>query len=288
MLRVHQWLKNLLLFVPLFAAHLWASMETWVVLLAAFFSFSLCASLVYVVNDLLDLEYDRQHPQKCKRAFASGLLPTKAGLALVPFLLFAAMWMAYCVGTVFLFWLFVYCLLACIYSWRFKQAVLIDCLVLAMLYTLRIIAGAAAVGISLSFWLLAFSVFFFLSLAFVKRYSELESLLSEGKEEVLGRSYNTKDIPLIQIFGITSGYTAVLILALYLNSDAVLKLYRRPEMVWAAVPLCLFWVSWIWMQAHRGQIQEDPFMFAIQDKTSLLVGFLFVCVLIIGTVGWPW
>jgi 4-hydroxybenzoate polyprenyltransferase len=198
------------------------------------------------------------------------------------------MLLAYCVGTHFLFWLLLYCVLACTYSWRLKQVVLIDCLVLAMLYTLRIVAGASAAGISLSFWLLAFSVFFFLSLAFVKRYSELEGLLSHGEEQILGRGYNTQDIPLIQIFGITSGYTAVLILALYLNSETVLKLYRMPEMVWAAVPLCLFWVSWIWMQAHRGQMQDDPFMFAIQDRTSLLVGFLFVAALMMGTVGWPW
>jgi 4-hydroxybenzoate polyprenyltransferase len=140
----------------------------------------------------------------------------------------------------------------------------------------------------LSFWLLAFSVFLFLSLAFVKRYAELEVQLLNGKQKAHGRGYYTSDAPLVQTMGITSGYAAVLVLALYLNSDAVSKLYRTPEFVWGTVPIMLFWVSWMWMQAHRGKMHDDPLVFAVKDKASLLSGMAFAGVLAIGTLGLLW
>lgn len=287
-LRVHQWLKNLLLFVPLFAAHQLTSLDTWLALTLAFFSFSLCASSVYIVNDLLDLESDRQHPRKCNRPFASGLVPAWMGVVLAPLLLLCSLVLAQYVGGTFLPWLIFYFVLTCAYSWGLKRLILVDCLTLAMLYTLRIVAGAAAAGMVLSFWLLAFSVFLFLSLAFVKRYAELQVQILNAKEKVHGRGYYTSDAPLVQMLGITSGYTAVLVLALYLNSDAVVLLYRTPELVWGAVPVMLFWVSWIWMRAHRGEMHDDPLIFAVKDKASLLAGAAFAAVLAIGTVGWPW
>jgi 4-hydroxybenzoate polyprenyltransferase len=165
---------------------------------------------------------------------------------------------------------------------------LIDCLTLALLYTLRIIAGAAAVGHPLSFWLLAFSVFLFLSLAFVKRYAELEVQLLSSKEKIHGRGYHTGDAPLIQTMGIVAGYSSVLVLALYLNSDAVLKLYAAPELIWGAVPVMLFWVSWMWMQAHRGKMHDDPLVFAVKDRASLIAGASFAAILVAGTVGVSW
>jgi 4-hydroxybenzoate polyprenyltransferase/phosphoserine phosphatase len=287
-LRLHQWLKNLLLFVPIFAAHQFTNLDTWLELILAFFSFSLCASSVYIANDLLDLESDRQHPRKCKRPFASGLVPAWMGAALAPILLFASLALARHVGGDFFHWLLFYFALTCAYSWLLKRLMLLDCLTLAMLYTLRIVAGAAAAGLSLSFWLLAFSVFLFLSLAFVKRYAELEVQLLHGKQKAHGRGYYTSDAPLLQTMGITSGYAAVLVLALYLNSDAILKLYRTPEFVWGAVPIMLFWVSWMWMQAHRGKMHDDPLVFAVKDKASLLSGIAFAAVMAIGTLGWPW
>jgi 4-hydroxybenzoate polyprenyltransferase len=192
------------------------------------------------------------------------------------------------VGGTFLPWLIFYFVLTCAYSWGLKRLVLVDCLTLAMLYTLRIVAGAAAANMSLSFWLLAFSVFLFLSLAFVKRYAELQVQVLHKKHKVHGRGYYTADAPLIQILGITSGYAAVLVLALYLNSDAVVKLYRTPECVWGTVPVMLFWVSWMWLQAHRGEMHDDPLVYAIKDKASLLAGVVFAVVLVIGAVGWPW
>jgi 4-hydroxybenzoate polyprenyltransferase len=287
-LRVHQWMKNLLLFVPLFAAHQITNPDTWLALILAFFSFSLCASSVYIANDLLDLESDRQHPRKCKRPFASGLVPAWMGVVLAPLLLLASLALAQHAGGNFLPWLLFYFVVTCAYSWGLKRIILVDCLILAMLYTLRIVAGAAAAGMGLSFWLLAFSVFLFLSLAFVKRYAELEVQLLNGKQKTHGRGYYTSDAPLVQTLGIASGYAAVLVLALYLNSDAVVKLYRTPEFVWGAVPVMLFWVSWMWMQAHRGEMHDDPLVFAVKDKASLLAGVAFAAVLAIGTVGCPW
>ncbi len=287
-LRVHQWLKNALLFIPIFAAHQLTNPETWMTLFFAFCSFSLCASSVYICNDLMDLENDRQHPRKHKRPFASGIVPIWVGMVLAPLLLLTSLGLATLVNSLFITCLAFYFILTCAYSWGLKRLILVDCLTLAILYTVRIIAGAAAANMSLSFWLLAFSGFFFLSLAFVKRYAELELQLHSGKQKVHGRGYYTSDASLIQTLGITSGYAAVLLLALYLNSDAVLKLYKTVEFIWVAVPILLFWVSWMWMQAHRGNMHDDPLVFAVKDRGSLLAGILFSAVLVIGTIGWPW
>jgi len=287
-LRVHQWMKNLLLFVPLLAAHQITSTDAWLALILAFFSFSLCASSVYIVNDLLDLESDRQHPRKCTRPFASGQVPVWNGVLLAPLLLLGSLALAQHVGGSFLPWLLFYFVLTCLYSWGLKRLMLLDCLTLAMLYTLRIISGAAAMNMGLSFWFLGFSVFLFLSLAFVKRYAELEIQLLNGKQKTHGRGYYTSDAPLLQTMGITSGYAAVLVLAFYINSDAVIKLYQAPEIIWASVPVMLFWVSWMWMKAHRGEMHDDPLVFAVKDKASLLAGLAFAAVLVVGAVGWSW
>ena len=287
-LRIHQWLKNLLLFVPLFAAHDLGNESAWVSLTLAFVAFSFCASSVYIANDLLDLESDRLHPRKRNRPFASGLVPAWIGVVVSPLLLIASLGVAALVGQLFMSWLVFYFAVTCIYSWSLKRLMLIDCLTLALLYTLRIIAGAAAIGHNLSFWLLAFSVFLFLSLAFVKRYAELEVQLLGGKRKIHGRGYHTADAPLIQTMGIVAGYSSVLVLALYLNSDAVLKLYAAPELVWGAVPIMLFWVSWMWMQAHRGKMHDDPLVFAVKDRASLGAGVAFAAILAAGTVGGTW
>jgi 4-hydroxybenzoate polyprenyltransferase len=287
-LRLHQWLKNLLLGVPVVAAHQVADLQIWLALMLAFASFSFCASAVYIVNDLLDLESDRQHPRKGDRPFASGLVPVWTGFLLAPLLLVASVVIARHVGTPFLIWLLVYIAVTGAYSFGLKRLLLIDCLTLAMLYTLRIIAGGAVAHIELSFWLLAFSCFLFLSLAFAKRYAELQLLSHNGKMQASGRAYYVSDAPLIQMLGITSGYAAVLVMALYLNSNTVLYLYRNPEVLWAAIPVTVFWVSWIWMQAHRGLLNEDAVVFALTDRVSLLAGLALACVLMAGAVSWPW
>ena len=254
----------------------------------AFFSFSLCASSVYITNDLLDLKSDRQHPRKQNRPFALGLVPIWLGVLLIPLLLLSSLVLAIHVDGNFLSWLLFYFVLACAYSWTLKRLILVDCLTLAVLHTLRLVAGAAAAHLQLSFWLLTFSIFLFLSLAFVKRYTELQIPLQHEKEKIHGRGYYASDAPLILIQGIASGYAAVLVLALYLNSATVLQLYRFPEAIWGAVPVMLFWVSWVWMQAHRGNMHDDPLIFAVKNKASLMAGFVFVIILLLGAVGLPW
>ena len=287
-LRLHQWMKNLLLFVAPLAAHQIPDADMGTAMLLAFLSFSLCASAVYVANDLFDLDSDRHHPRKRFRPFASGTVPVAKGVILVPLLVLNAFLFALPVGPLFTSWLLFYFLLTCAYSWGLKRLVLIDCLVLAVLYTVRIIAGAGAAGIPLSFWLLAFAAFLFLSLAFVKRYAELVVQADAGKEKAHGRGYLISDAPLVQSLGITSGYASVIVLALYLNSDAVVKLYLVPAIMWCAVPVMLFWVSWIWMKAHRGQMHDDPLLFALRDRASLLSGLAFALVLAAASKGWAW
>jgi 4-hydroxybenzoate polyprenyltransferase len=238
-----------------------------------------------VVNDLLDLDSDRRHPRKRTRPFASGSVPIGIGVALAPVLLLASFALAFHVGSVFVGWLFAYFVVTCLYSFSLKKLILVDCFTLALLYTLRILAGAATVGHVLSFWLLAFSVFLFLSLAFVKRYAELEVQRLNGSDKAHGRGYHTDDALLLQNIGISAGQASVLVLALYLNSDAVTKLYQSPELIWCAVPVMLFWIHWMWMQAHRGNMHDDPLVFAVKDRVSLLAGLLTGVILVAGAIG---
>lgn len=286
-LRLHQWLKNLLLFVPLAAAHQLADLSLLRLMLLAFIAFGLCASAVYLANDLLDLESDRRHPRKRFRPFASGSLPIQAGAVLIPLLLAASFYISTYVGEVFTVLLLIYFLLTCSYSLWLKRFALVDCLLLAGLYTLRVIAGAAAVSVTLSFWLLTFSVFIFLSLAFVKRYAELCTQMEVGSSRAHGRGYAVSDAPLIQALGIGSGYAAVLVLALYLQGETVTVLYAFPAAIWLAIPLMLFWISWVWLKAHRGQMNDDPMIFAAKDPASLFVAILLAASFILAITGLP-
>lgn len=288
MFRFHQWLKNALLFVPMLAAHQLTDYGTWVSLCIAFVSFSLCASAVYIGNDLLDLTSDRLHPRKSNRPFASGDIPISVGVALIPILLVISGLLASYLNPDFILWLALYFILTCAYSLYIKKIVLIDCMTLAVLYTIRIIAGAAAAVMSLSLWLLAFSIFIFFSLAFVKRYAELNAHVLKEQDLVHGRGYYTSDASLIQTLGIASGHSALVILALYLNSEVVLSLYKNPKVIWAAIPIMLFWISWVWIKAHRNEMNDDPLVFAVKDKTSLFTGLMLALVLYVGAVGLPW
>ena len=286
--RVHQWMKNLLLFITPLAAHIVPDADMAGTLMLAFFAFCFCASAVYIANDLFDLDSDRYHPRKKFRPFASGRVSVHLGVLLAPLLILVAAVLALQAGALFAAWLAFYFVLTCAYSWGLKRLIIVDCLVLAMLYSVRIIAGAAAAGIPLSFWLLAFSVFLFLSLAFVKRYAELIVQAQMGREKAHGRGYLTTDAPLVQSLGLAAGYSSVLVLAFYLNSEAVVKLYSSPEFMWTSVPVMLFWISWVWMKAHRGQMHDDPLIFALRDRASLIAGLAFTAVLAIGSRGWQW
>lgn len=283
--RLHQWLKNILLFVPLAAAHQIDSLQSWQTLGFAFFAFSFCASGVYIVNDLLDLESDRLHARKCHRPFASAVISIPSGFLLASCLFILSLFIGLAVGEGFFAWLVAYLLLTFAYSMALKRLILVDCLVLASLYTLRIVAGAAAVSIVLSFWLLTFSVFIFLSLAFVKRFAELKVQETLGNDYAHGRGYKVTDATLIQVMGVSVGYLAVLVLALYIQSETVALLYQKPEALWLAVPLILFWISWVWFKANRGEMHDDPIVFAMQDKTSFLVGLLVLFFFSFATVG---
>lgn len=274
-IRVHQWIKNLLVFVPLFTSHQVGSPMLWVDTVIAFVAFSLCASSVYLVNDLLDLEADRLHPKKRNRPFASGALPVSYGLIAVPLLLAGGFGFALLLlPPAFSVALACYYALTVAYSFYLKQIVLLDVVVLATLYTLRILAGAAAVAVPLSQWLLAFSLFLFLSLALVKRFSELQTLRRSNSTAAKGRGYFAGDLEQLASLGAASGYLSVLVLALYINSREVTSLYSHPALLWLICPFLLYWVSRVWLLAHRGQMHHDPIVFALRDKISYLTGLV--------------
>jgi 4-hydroxybenzoate polyprenyltransferase len=279
--RLHQWIKNSLLFVPAIAAHQFGIVGEAQLLVFSFLAFSLCASAVYILNDLLDLESDRQHPRKCKRPFASGAVPIWHGLFLSSILIFGSIYLSKFVLPAFFPWLIIYFFITCLYSIWLKRIVLIDCLVLAILYTLRIVAGGAAIGVMISFWLLAFSVFLFFSLAFIKRFAELISQHVGEESQVQGRGYLKSDTSVIKTLGISSGLISVLILSLYLNSPDVLILYKKPEIIWAAIPLMLLWISWLWLKAGREEMHDDPIIFAIKDRVSILIGLSLAIVFLV-------
>ena len=273
-LRPHQWAKNVLVLVPLFAAHRTGDLEALAYALAGLVAFCLCASSVYVLNDLLDLEADRAHARKSKRPFAAGDLSIATGLALAPMLLGAAALIAAFLPEKFQVWLAAYYVLTAAYSFGLKRLLLVDAVALAGLYTLRIIAGAGAATVALSFWLLLFSVFLFLSLAFVKRYAELDALRRQQRLQAIGRGYHVEDLAVLQSFGTASGYMSVLVLALYINSADILPLYHRPKIIWTLCVVMLFWISRVWMTAHRGKMHDDPVVYALRDRVSLLLGLV--------------
>jgi 4-hydroxybenzoate polyprenyltransferase/phosphoserine phosphatase len=271
-LRLHQWAKNFLIFLPLLAAHVALQPARLLPALLAFLCFSLCASSVYLLNDLLDLQDDRQHQSKRLRPCASGQLPLAAGVLGAPLLLAAAAllaaWLPWQFGAV----LAGYYALTLAYSLSFKRVMALDIITLAMLYTLRLVAGAKAVQVALTFWMLAFSMALFLSLALVKRYAELrEARQRASLAPVPGRGYGPDDLEMIASLGAAAGYMAVLVLGLYTQDHATVALYRQPQLIWLACPLLLFWVTRTWLLTHRGQMHDDPVVFAIKDKTSLLV-----------------
>jgi len=277
-MRPHQWIKNLLVFVPLAAAHELGNLVLLGQAVLAFVAFGLCASSVYMLNDLLDLPADRAHARKRHRPFASGAASVKVGVVFIPLLLAAAAGIAAVLPVAFLSMIAVYYISTLGYSLWLKGKLMVDVLVLAGLYTLRIIAGAAAVAIAPSFWLLAFSMFLFLSLAMVKRYSELLDLMGAGKNAAKGRGYEVTDIATVQSLGAAAGYCAVLVLALYINSNDVRVNYAHPDRIWLLCPLLLYWISRMWQRAGRGEMHDDPIVFALKDRISRWVGVAVVVV----------
>jgi len=282
-LRVHQWLKNLLVLLPMMAAHRFDDPALLGRTLLGFMAFCLCASGVYLLNDLLDLAADRHHARKRHRPFAAGSLSLVHGAAVSLLLTLAAFALALGLSPLFAGVLGVYYALTLAYSFRLKRRVMVDVIVLAGLYTLRIIGGGVLLATALSFWLLAFSMFLFLSLAMLKRYTELLRLVDDGKSRSKGRGYEVEDLHLMQSLGGASGYNAVLVLALYINSSASEQLYGRPQLLWLLCPLLLYWISRAWMIAHRGLMRDDPVIFAATDRASQLV-VLLCAVIAVGAI----
>lgn len=273
-LRLHQWLKNTLIFLPLLLAHKVSDLAALQQSALAFLAFGLCASSVYLLNDLLDLADDRRHPEKRQRPFAAGLMPVSHGLVLGGVLLAASAAIAALLPWQFSAVLASYYAMTLAYSFFFKRTLLFDVIVLAALYTSRIVAGSAALAIERSPWLLAFSVFLFFSLALVKRYVELgqardtQTSLSER-----ARGYRSADRETLSQFGVASGLISVLVLALYIDSDTVRELYGHPEIIWFLCPLMLYLITRIWVLARRGELPGDPVLFAARDwRSQCIVG----------------
>ena len=279
-LRPHQWVKNLLVFVPVVLDHKLFNAETMARAATAFVAFCCAASSAYVLNDILDLEADRRHPTRRHRPFAAGTLSPSLGLVLVPGLLgiaFAVAWSSLPGGFIEL--LAIYVVLTTAYSVYLKRIAVLDVLLLAGLYTLRVLGGIAAAEVRFSTWLLAFAMFLFLSLAFLKRYTEVSALEGAATDQVRRRGYIRGDREWLGSMGGASGYLSVLVLALYINSEQVLALYRAPLLLWLICPLLLFWTSRMWLLAHRGQIHDDPIVATVRDPASYLLGALVAVVL---------
>jgi 4-hydroxybenzoate polyprenyltransferase len=290
-LRPHQWVKNLLLFVPWFTAH--AFLEGWSSILPvvlAFLAFSLGASALYLLNDLLDVASDRRHPDKFKRPFAAGVLPLQRGLIAVPLLLSLAILPALFLPDSFVRWLLFYLLLSGSYSFLLKRLVVADVIVLAGLYLTRILAGGEAAGIEVSFWLMALAVFLFLSLGFLKRAVELWHHSREFTDESQGsgRGYEEGDVNLVAQFGVASAFLAVLVFAFYLQSETVSLLYQTASFLWVLCLFLLYALARLWILAKRGRVASDPVLFVVTDPASYLLGVAgFIVFLLSGPLGLP-
>lgn len=283
-MRPHQWSKNVLLFLPVLAAH---NLSGILPVFLGFLAFCLTASAVYVVNDLLDLSADRAHPRKCRRPFAAGDLSAATGLGLATVLLIGALFFGLLTGNpTFIGVLGLYLGTTFIYSLWLKRKLIVDVLMLAGLYTIRIIAGGTAAAINLSPWMLGFSMFLFLALAAVKRQAELTDLVKTGRESV-GRAYEVDDLPILRGIALAAAQATILILALYISSDSVRDLYAFPSLLWLICPLLLYWVLRMVMKTHRGQMTDDPIVFAATDRISLAI-FLLCVLLGITAAAWPW
>lgn len=281
-LRVHQYAKNLLVFVPLFTSHSYTP-TAFLHAVMAFVAFSLCASSVYILNDLVDLDADRRHPTKRDRPFASGALPVAKGLAAAPIFLGAGFVVAFLASPTLVAVLAVYFALTAAYSVSLKRKLLVDVVVLAILYTIRVIAGAAALDVAVSEWLLAFSLFIFTSLALMKRYVELATAIDNGLPNPSNRNYQTQDLPIGGALAAASGFNAITIFALYVSSPAVRELYRHPALLWLICPILLYWIGRALVLAHRRMIEDDPIQFALRDRVSHLAGALTLLIIVAAT-----
>lgn len=277
-LRVQQWLKNLLVFVPAAAGH--ELSNHLLACIVAFFSFSLCASSVYIINDLLDLRNDRLHQRKRFRPLAAGKVPLQLGMAAVPVLLGGSALLAILISPAFLGVLTLYFALTLLYSLVLKRKMMVDVIALAGLYGTRLLAGSVASGVALSPWLAALSTFLFVSLALVKRCTELNDRKAHGRDNPPGRGYRIDDLGMLEAMATSSGYVSVLVMALYLNSQAAIGLYSHPERLWLICVVMLYWLSRILILTKRNEMNDDPVVFAATDKISLVCGAVVIAIVL--------
>lgn len=297
-IRVHQWAKNGLIFLPLLLAHDRRLTSIYAAVLA-FLSFSLAASATYIINDLVDIESDRRHSSKNRRPFAAGDLSPFTGIGIIVVFFAAAILIALSlpkqtlplVGNIvlpapqgFLFWLLMYVVVTLSYSFKLKRMMIVDVIVLSMLYTLRMAAGAAATANQISPWLAAFGLFFFLSLAMIKRFSELEDLRTRGEISASGRGYHVQDLEQLRSFGTASAYASVVVFTLYISSAEVSQYYPHASRLWLLAPLLILWLSRMWLLASRGELHEDPVVYAITNRSSLFLGILVVLVVVLASL----
>lgn len=278
-LRVHQYAKNMLVFVPLIVGQR-LGLQDMALAALAFLAFSLCASSVYLLNDLIDLPADRAHPSKRRRPFAAGTLPLLHGVIATPLLLAAAIALALAVSPKFLAVLVGYYVLTTAYSFSLKRKMIIDVVVLAMLYTIRVIGGAVAIAIAPSEWLLGFSMFIFTALALIKRYVELAVRLDADLPDPSNRNYKIADLPIVASLAAAAGFNAVTVFALYASSPKVQTLYSRPQLLWLVCPLLMYWIARALMMAHRRLLDDDPIVFALKDRVSRITALTIAGVLV--------
>jgi 4-hydroxybenzoate polyprenyltransferase/phosphoserine phosphatase len=285
-LRVQQWMKNVLIFLPMLLAQELTTPVLYVQAVIAFFAFSFLASSIYVVNDLMDLHADQHHPRKNRRPFAAGNLSLLSATVAVPLLVVMALILAQFLTFSFCGILLFYLLLTTLYSWRIKQLFLLDVLTLAGFYTIRILAGTAAYGVATSGWLIAFSISIFFSLALVKRYAELREALEAHPEKIgaRGRGYHARHLPWLSRLGLLAGIFSAIVLGLYITSEKVVVFYNTPAALWGLCPLVLYWIARIWKLAIRGELSDDPLEFAATDRQTWIIGALGIVLLIAGAL----
>lgn len=283
--RVYQWVKNLLLFIPLALAHRISDTQALIMCALGFVAFSCAASAVYIVNDIIDIEHDRTHPRKKGRPLASGQLSIRGALLMVVLLLIVSAYISVALmPTSFLMWLGLYALITTAYSFFLKRMVLVDVITLAGLYSLRMAAGGAAADVQVSTWLLGFSLFLFMSLAFLKRYTELLDTIERDGRTVSGRGYHAGDADFVLVAGASLGFVAVLVFTLYVNGPQVQSLYTRPYMMWLIAPCLVYWLSHLWLTAHRGGMHDDPIVFAARDIPSWAVGVTVATIAVVASL----
>jgi 4-hydroxybenzoate polyprenyltransferase len=264
-IRVHQWVKNLLLLLPLVLAHQILNQHAVTFALLAFLSFSFIASSIYLVNDIFDIEADRKHPTKCLRPLASGALSKMTGYVVSVILAIFSLFIAYLINVEYLYTTIIYAGLAIVYSSFLKKIFILDVIILAIFYVIRILAGAMAIDAEITNWLLAFSLFFFLSLALVKRHGEMNDADKKLATGIPGRDYIRDDLSILLIFGPASGFMSVLVLMLYITEQQAMDKYSNPAWLWGVSVILLYWIMRIWFLANRKLIHSDPIVYAIKD-----------------------